>query len=266
MSSRFAPISCLSSCISWLYLCISIQLLGGVERYIFPYFFLLLLCKTFALLFLLLLLLFSLGRYFVDFSIAQKVLQANFLWILFCLIIGYGHTAFAIVFSDFWGAKLLTWLQSKKSNSIDFAFGDSSIFNLRPPAVFGMCQRVKQKFSSFCQIPLASPSIYISFPSTAVAAAAVVFISFVTFALVYASVRLKNASLVLWGRGKGLKCMWFHWLFFFSSLLLVNSCNAAVVHKQRGRKKMERKREWEMQCDLLQFVQIKKCASIEILG
>lgn len=104
--------------------------LGGVERYIFPYYFLLLLCKTFAL--LLLLLLFPLGRYFVDFSIAQKVLQANFLWILFCLIIGYGHTAFAIVFSDFWGAKLLTWLQSKKSNSIDFAFGDSSIFNLRP--------------------------------------------------------------------------------------------------------------------------------------
>lgn len=105
-----------------------------------------------------------------------------------------------------------------------------------------MCQRVKQKFSSFCQIPLASPSIYISFPSAA-AASAVVFISFVTFALVYASVRLKNASLVLWGRGKGLKCMWYHWLFFFSSLLLVNSCNAAVVHKQRRRRKQNGEKE-----------------------
>lgn len=118
---------------------------------------------------------------------------------------------------DFWGAKLLTWLQSKKSNSIDFAFGDSSIFNLRPPAVFGMCQRVKQKFSSFCQIPLASPSIYISFPSAA-AASAVVFISFVTFALVYASVRLKNASLVLWGERERFEMhvVPLAFLFFFS--------------------------------------------------
>lgn len=163
----------------------------------------------------------------------NSVLSDNWLWphgICHCIL-------------DFWGAKLLTWLQSKKSNSIDFAFGDSSIFNLRPLLYLECVRELNRSSQVFAKFhwPL-YPSIYLS---PLLLLLLLLLFSSVSLRLLWFTLRFGWRTLRWFcgGRGKGLKCMWYHWLFFFSSLLLVNSCNAAVVHKQRRRRKKNVEKE-----------------------